>query len=350
MNNLPYLYGEPNVHGDLRSEMADFKVFELLPFTASGEGEHLFIHLQKTGVNTVFVARMLAKFFSVKEHAVSYAGLKDRFAVCQQYFSVHLPGNKSVDLSQLSIEGVEVLSAARHNKKLKTGTLLGNRFELILKNVTDIEVLNARWQQIIEHGVPNYFGEQRFGIEAGNLTRAKELFAGKKVKDKKKRGFYLSAARSFLFNQFVANRIENESFASLQPGDVCMLAGTQSVFLAEQVDQALINRLQQGDIDLTAPMWGRGQLMSKEDVQALEQNIADQHQEFAQGLEMFGLKQERRRIRLRLSTPKLEPLNENKVKVSFCLPAGCFATTIMRELLQYQDLTERKNANLNEHS
>ncbi|MGJ8691973.1 MAG: tRNA pseudouridine(13) synthase TruD [Thalassotalea sp.] len=336
---LPYLHGKPTAQGDLRTQMSDFKVFELLPFQISGEGEHVVLHVRKTGLNTIFVANQLAKCFGVKEAHVSYAGLKDRFAVCEQYFSVHLPGKAEVDASTIKIDGVEVLSISRHNKKIRIGSLLGNRFELTLRNINNPETLSAQWQKITELGVPNYFGEQRFGIEQGNLTRALELFAGKKVKDKKKRGMYLSAARSLLFNQTVAKRIQAEQFNTLFAGDVCMLAGSQSVFLAEAVDDALTQRLHEFDIDLTAPMWGRGQLMSSNEVQFNEQAIADQYADFSQGLESLGLKQERRKIRLTLQAPTFN-LTGDVLNVSFCLPSGCYATTILRELIEYQDIHE----------
>ncbi|MDX2370638.1 MAG: tRNA pseudouridine(13) synthase TruD, partial [Colwellia sp.] len=193
---LTYLHGKPQSSGLLRSQKNDFKVFEQLPFSPIGEGEHLFIYIRKTGANTVFVARELAKYFKVKEQLVSYAGLKDRFAVTEQWFGVHVPGKQVYDLQDLTIEGVEVLEYARHNKKLRTGALTGNRFELILRHVTDLQALHKRWNDIVEQGVPNYFGEQRFGIDGGNIDKALALFSGTKVKDKKKRGMYLSAARS----------------------------------------------------------------------------------------------------------------------------------------------------------
>jgi tRNA pseudouridine13 synthase len=343
MNDLAYLHGKPISTGDLRTHKSDFKVFELLPFQASGDGEHLFLHIKKTGVNTGFVAKQLASYFSVKDFAVSYAGLKDRFAVCEQYFSVHLPGKNITDLSNLQIDGVEILSLQRHNKKLRIGSLLGNRFELTLRNVTDIEALKERWKIISEIGVPNYFGEQRFGIDGGNLERAKTLFSGQKVKDKKKRGMYISAARSFLFNDVVNQRINNQTFDRFMIGDVAMLSGTQSVFVSDVVDETLIKRHQEGDIDITAPMWGRGRLMSTHDVLLLEQAVADTHDTFSQGLEHAGLNQERRKIRLSLQMPKLS-VDGTTVVLSFCLPSGCYATTILRELIHYQDLTQRFNA------
>jgi tRNA pseudouridine13 synthase len=335
-----YLHKKPSATGQLRASMADFKVFEQLPFSPSGEGEHLFIHIRKIGANTVFVARQLARYFEVKESLVSYAGLKDRFAITEQWFAVHVPGKQVYDLSDVEIEGVEILSYCRHHKKLRTGALSGNRFELTLTKVSDVDQVQQRWQQIVDKGVPNYFGEQRFGINGGNLDRASELFAGTKVKDKKKRGIYLSAARSHLFNAIVSQRIEQGHFEHLIGGDVCMLAGTQSVFVADDIDPALTARLEQKDIDITAPLWGAGELMTGQDVAIFEQSIADQHPEFCAGLAKFGLKQERRRIRLILTEPSIS-IEQDTVQLGFVLAQGSYATTILKELLDYQDMTER---------
>jgi tRNA pseudouridine13 synthase len=338
--SLQYLYTQPQSTGQLRSEMSDFKVFERLPFEPCGEGEHLFIHIRKTGANTLVVARELAKYFKVKEGLVSYAGLKDRFAVTEQWFGIHLPGKTVYDLSNLAIEGVEVLSVKRHNKKLRIGALSGNRFELVLRKVSHIDDVLRRWAAVSQFGVPNYFGEQRFGINGGNLDRALELFQGKKVKDKKKRGLYLSAARSEIFNQIISQRIENNQFESLSIGDVFMLSGTQSVFLAEAIDKTIMQRFQEKDIDLTAALWGAGELMSQGESQQLEQEIANEYSDFCQGLVKFGLKQERRRIRLSLTEGQITSGNDT-ITLSFFLPSGCYATTILRELINYQDMTER---------
>ena len=340
-----YLHGKPESKGLLRSQISDFQVFEELPFLPCGEGEHLFVHIRKTGANTVFVARELAKYFEVKEQLVSYAGLKDRFAVTQQWFGVHVPGKQEYNLDDLNIEGVEILSYKRHNKKLRTGALTGNRFELILREVTAIKAFTERWQQIIEQGVPNYFGEQRFGIGGGNIERALSLFSGQKVKDKKKRGIYLSAARSHIFNGVLNERIEQQCFDKVAIGDVLMLAGTQSVFHLDEVDSTIKQRFINKDVDITAPMWGAGELMTSNEPLALEQEIATKNHAFCEGLPRFGLKQERRRIRLTVSDTDIELLSaqddNNAVKISFFLPSGCYATTVLRELLNYQDMTTR---------
>lgn len=335
-----YLYGEPTLSGQLRSEMSDFKVFEQLPFEPCGEGEHLFIHVRKTGANTIFVANQLAKYFKVQERLVSYAGLKDRFAVTEQWFGIHVPGLQQYDLSDLNIEGVEILSYSRHNKKLRIGALAGNKFELKLRNVSDTNELSRRWHAITQFGVPNYFGEQRFGIDGGNIEKAQSLFSGMKVKDKKKRGMYLSAARSIIFNQVVSQRIKDNSFERLTSGDVFMLSGTQSVFLVDEIDDEIRQRFQVKDIDLTAPLWGAGELMTKDESLVFEQNVSQQYLDFCQGLAKFGLKQERRRIRLCISKENISVENTT-VTLSFFLPAGSYATTVLRELLNYQDMTER---------
>ncbi|MBU2869259.1 tRNA pseudouridine(13) synthase TruD [Colwellia sp. E2M01] len=340
-----YLHGKPESSGLLRNEISDFKVYEKLPFLPCGEGEHLFIHIRKTGANTVFVARELAKYFEVKEQLVSYAGLKDRFAITEQWFGVHVPGKQEYNLDDLNIDGVEVLSYQRHNKKLRTGGLLGNNFEITLREVTAIKAFTQRWDNIVKHGVPNYFGEQRFGINGGNIDRALGLFSGQKVKDKKKRGMYLSAARSHIFNRVISERIKQQCFDQVAVGDVLMLAGTQSVFHLDAVDNTIKQRLIDKDVDITAPMWGAGELMTTDEPLLLEQKIAAENPEFCQGLPRFGLKQERRRIRLTVSETDIELLNspetENAIKISFFLPAGCYATTILRELLNYQDMTTR---------
>jgi tRNA pseudouridine13 synthase len=340
-----YLHGKPEATGLLRSQMSDFKVFEQLPFLPIGEGEHLFIKVRKIGANTVFVARELAKYFKVKEGLVSYAGLKDRFAVAEQWFGVHVPGKQVYDLSDLVIDGIEVLEYKRHNKKLRTGALTGNNFELTLRNVSAVEKLVQRWQDIITKGVPNYFGEQRFGIDGGNIDRALSLFSGSKVKDKKKRGMYLSAARSCIFNSMINERIKLSLFDEIIDGDVLMLAGTQSVFHVDNVDDTVKQRLIDKDVDITASMWGAGELMTTEAALILEKGVAELHSEFAQGLPKFGLKQERRRIRLNISDTDIIVLpaenNQVDVKISFFLPAGCYATTVLRELIVYQDMTTR---------
>ena len=142
----------------------------------------------------------------------------------------------------------------------------------------------------------------------------------------------------------VAKRITDKAFEQLQVGDVCMLAGTQSVFPVDEVDEVLVKRLAEFDVDITAPMWGSGRLMTSHSVEIFELSALAEFKTFTEGLEKFGLKQERRKIRLTVQMPKIS-LDNNTVVLSFCLPSGCYATTILRELIQYQDLTQRVDHN-----
>ncbi len=342
IEQFAYLLGKPPVTGDLRSCKEDFQVIEKLPFVPCGEGEHVFIKVRKTGVNTVQVARYFAQYFAVTDNQVSYAGLKDRFAVTEQWFSIHLPGKQIIALDEFKHLGVEVLFSTRHNKKLRIGALSGNQFTIVLRNVSDVDELSRRWHVICASGVPNYFGEQRFGIDGGNLTSASQLFAGAKVKNKKKRGLYLSAARSFLFNQQVHHRLLDNCFEQLMVGDVMMLAGSQSVFSLDAVDQDIQRRFTEQDINITAAMWGTGALMTKETPLSRELAVKQEFAEFCHGLSRFGLKQERRKIRLTMSDATISiDQQDGRVDLSFTLAAGCFATAILRELLAYRDLTER---------
>ena len=138
----------------------------------------------------------------------------------------------------------------------------------------------------------------------------------------------------------ISERIEKTLFDSVIKGDVLMLAGTQSVFVADEVDETLKQRLIEKDVDITAPMWGAGDLMTIEEAAELENSVTSKYPEICVGLPRFGLKQERRKIRLSLNNPKVE-INDDTAILSFELPAGSFATTVFRELLDYTDMTER---------
>jgi tRNA pseudouridine13 synthase len=339
--SLAFCYQQPSVTANFKSVMSDFQVIEHLPYELTGEGEHLYIRVRKTGCNTLFVVRQLAKYFGVPERQVSYAGLKDRFSVSEQWFSVHLPGKNITIGHDVEITGIEIIQQQRHNKKLQNGALSGNAFVITLRDVSDLTTLTQRWHRIVQQGVPNYFGEQRFGIEQQNIAQAKLMFQGKRIRDRKLRGLYLSAARSLIFNQIVSERINRQMFHHLIAGDVCMLAGSQSIFDSEHLDDDLIRRHQQGDIDITAPLWGCGELRTQGVIRELEQHVADQYSALCEGLMNAGLKQERRRIRLLPQQATLKTA-ENIAYLSFFLPKGCYATTVLRELVDYTDRSQQQ--------
>lgn len=333
---LPYVFGGPPARGLLRVEPDDFRVEEELGFEPSGHGEHAFLLIEKTGANTDWVARQLASAAGVAPVAVGYAGLKDRHAVTRQSFSVQLPGKADPDWSTLDIPGVSVLSAARHNRKLKRGAHRGNRFRIRLRNVSgDVAAIEARLASMRLRGVPNYFGEQRFGVDGRNLELAAALFAGRRL-PRDQRGFALSAARSQLFNDILASRVVAGNWDQALPGEVWMLGGSHAIFGPEALTEALRARLDAFDIHPTGAMWGRGELRSTDEVRALEASVAAGAATLAEGLERAGLEQERRALRLSIGDLDWihDPPNSSLV-VEFRLGAGAFATSVLRELCEW---------------
>src|ERR1700735_4227497 len=216
---LPRAYGAPSLAARLRSTPEDFRVEEVLGYDAEGQGEHALLWVEKRGANTDWVARELAKFAGVSPVAVGYAGLKDRHAVTRQTFSVRLAGKPDPDWSTFPHADVKVLAATRHSRKLKRGALRGNRFVLVLREAQgDRDAAEQVLQQIAARGVPNYFGEQRFGREGGNVAQARAMFAGRRV-ERDKRSFLLSAARSQIFNDVLAARVERGAWDTPLDGE-----------------------------------------------------------------------------------------------------------------------------------
>ncbi len=332
---LQYLYTAPQVTALLRQQPDDFIVEEQLNFTPSGAGEHILLYIEKVGQNTQYVAKQLAELTGLRARDISYAGLKDRHAVTRQWFCFKWPIKQALDWQSWQLEGCTVLDMQRHYRKLRLGALKANLFQIRLRQVSDCSEVLKRAEQVAQ-GVPNYYGEQRFGIDGGNLTLARQLFAGQGISDRKLRGLALSAARSFVFNQQVSARIKSGLFQRVVDGDVLQLNGTGSVFRVAEADDVLQQRLDTQDVHLTAVLAGMGEPMVSAAAAKFEQQVLMQHSELVQGLEAFRLKAERRAIRL---VPQQLTLQQhgNDIALRFALPAGCFATSVLRELVMYQD-------------
>ncbi|GAB2610168.1 tRNA pseudouridine(13) synthase TruD [Novilysobacter erysipheiresistens] len=327
----------------IRTTPEDFRVEELPGFEPSGSGEHLLLTIEKRGINTAFAARRIAEWAGVGEMAIGYAGLKDRHAVTRQRFSVHLPKKVAPDLSLLDSEDgderLRVVDHAWHSRKLPRGALAGNRFVLVLREVQgERKAIESRLRMIGERGVPNYFGEQRFGRGGDNLGAALSMFAGRRV-GREQRGMLLSAARSELFNRVLGQRVAagnwdaNGGDGTLD-GEVWMLDGSRSVFGPEPFTETLAQRLASFDIHPTGPLWGRGGLRSSTAVQALELAALadDESARLRAGLEAAGLKQERRSLRLRPADLAWSWLADDVLELAFALPAGTYATVVLAEL------------------
>lgn len=339
---LPLAYGAPLWQtAQIRTTPDDFQVDELPAFEATGEGEHLLLEIRKRDANTLHVAKRLAQWASLPEMAVSYAGMKDRHAVTTQRFSVHLPKRVAPEIALLDDAEMQVVSSTWHNRKLQRGALAGNRFKLVLRNVDgEPAAISARLQQIAERGLPNWFGEQRFGRDGGNVPAALAMFGGRRMR-RDQRSLLLSAARSALFNRVLAMRVEQGTWDQSLDGEVWLLDGSRSVFGPEPWSEVLAERLARFDIHPSAPLWGAGELRSTEAARALELAALADEESLAlrAGLEAEGLKQERRSLRLRPALLQHQWLHAGVLELSFALPPGCYATALLHELGPVADVS-----------
>ena len=336
MHNLHFLLGKPQQAGRLKAEFADFIVKEELGYSLAGEGEFVAIKVRKTNANTLFVGEKLAEFAGVSAKNMSYAGLKDRHAITEQWFCLHLAGKATPDFSQFQLDDVEILEITRHNRKIRVGSLDGNHFELLLRDVVESDELALRLERLQAVGFPNYFTEQRFGRDGYNLTQAQRWAAGEiQVNDRKKRSFYLSAARSEIFNLIVSDRIAAGLVDQVLEHDIVQLAGSNSWFVAQANELEELNkRLDSGDILLTAALIGEN---------SLEQTASERERAIVaeQTLLLNLMKKARMNAARRTMLCKPENLRwqfePEGLRLQFFLPAGSYATGLVRELMTIKE-------------
>ena len=329
----PRVHDLPGTTCTFRAAPEDFFVDEILGFELTGSGPHLWVQVEKTGLNTRDVVEALASVVGCRAMEIGHAGLKDKNAVTRQWFSLPLPG--SLQTTALLGGQALVLQQQRNSRKLRPGIHRGNRFRIRLREIGyDGDKLVAAASRLAASGVPNYFGPQRFGLDGGNVAMARALFAGELAKTTRfRRGLYLSAARAYLFNAVLARRVTDGSWDRLLPGDVMALAGSHSVFAAQADDPDLDRRLQSGDIHPTGPLWGKGLLMTTAVVASLESEVVSSYQDLAAGIEAAGMKQERRPLRVLPEGLQVEPVDGQQLVLEFTLPAGAYATSVVRELV-----------------
>ena len=333
-----FAHGGPAGSGAIRTRPEDFQVVEDIGYAPSGDGEHLWLEIEKRGMNTVDVAARLARLAEVTPRSVGFGGLKDRNAVTRQPFSIQMPGRENPDWSDWSDEGMRIVHAARHHRKIQRGRLAGNRFELVVRELEgDRRELEERLRRIAELGVPNGFGEQRFG--GNNIARAHRLFRGelRRKPSKSKRGFYLSAARSLIFNQVLERRILSGTWNRVLDGEIVMLDGSRSTFAADAADPQIQARCKAQDLHPTGPLVGEGDTGVTAEVAALEAEIIAGQQELADGLAKFRLKADRRPLRMRVIDLDWAFDDDAALVLKFALRSGCYATAVLRELLEYRD-------------
>lgn len=328
--SLPSAHGPPVARGRIRRQPEDFQVFEDLGFAPDGEGEHWLVLVRKRQCNTPDAARWLAEALDLPAGAVTWAGLKDRHAVTEQWLGVHAPG--IAPQWPVDTAGIQLLGAYRHRRKLRIGALRGNRFHLVLRQVEgDPGAIHRRLIAIARHGVPNYFGAQRFGVEGGNLAGALRLFAGRRERNRTRRGLYLSAARSFLFNRVLAARVVDDSWNRALPGDLMTFSGSRSLFLADG-ETAEDPRLHRLDLHPTGPLPGEGGKQPAGLPLEEESRVLGDYADLSRGLAAARMTADRRALRLPVEALHWRQLDGDVWEIGFTLPAGAYATSVLREI------------------
>jgi len=339
---LARVFGEPEVQAQFKSVPEDFRLVEELGFALTGAGEHACLRIRKTGVTTQDVVRQLARLSGIREFDVGYGGLKDRQGVCEQWFSLYQPVPAPLDVDGLAERGIEVLESCRNSRKIRRGSHRANRFRIRLRDLqwrsgygdsTALHNVEERLALIASRGVPNYFGDQRFGREQGNVAQARQMFAGElRLAKGYKRGLLLSAARSQVFNAVLSERVRQLVWDAQLDGDVWNLDGSDSVFEAAQWTDTLESRLRAFDIHPTGPLWGAGPLRSAGEARALELAVSTQWQDLCDGLEAAGLSQARRALRLPVQDLQWQAMENGDLDIEFALPPGTYATAVLREV------------------
>lgn len=332
INSLAYSQGTPEARAIIRSQAEDFQVEELSAFEPDHDGDHVWLVIKKRHTNTDWVARQLAEHAGVKPLDVGYAGIKDRHAVTTQSFTVNISGKQEPDWSELNCDEITILEVTRHRRKLKRGSLLGNRFQLILRHFEGCkETTEARLKFIAEHGVPNYFGSQRFGFN--NLQHAHALLVDKvQIKERHKRSLYISSARSFLFNTVLSERVEQGLWNRSMAGDRLIDPETEQLLITGAANSNLDVYLDNMKAHPTAPLWGQGLLQTTGKTLKFEQEILSNHSDWLTGLEHVGLQQQRRATRLEAKNLQWNWVDHSTLQLQFDLTSGSYATSVLREI------------------
>lgn len=329
----PLAWGRPVARAHLREQPEDFQVDELLDVDLSGEGEHVWLQVRKRDCNTRDVLVSLARFAGVSPSVVGYSGLKDKRAVCTQWFSVPVPIHAGTDFSGWQMGGCELLVQRRHSRKLRPGTHRGNRFRLRLTGLqARPAALGDRLQLLREHGVPNGFGEQRFGHARRNILAVLAAQEGHgRRPDRHVGALWLSAARSFLFNEVLRQRVADGSWLQALPGDVLMLDGSGSLFVAEQPDDTVQARVRAGDLHVSGPLWGEGGAQPRGLAADVEASALKPYHSLMQYITRRRGSMHRRPLRVRVPDLEWSMDGANTLVLAFALPSGSFATAVVRE-------------------
>jgi tRNA pseudouridine13 synthase len=329
----PRAFGETPVSGALRVELSDFDVEEHLGFAPDGGDAHRLLLVEKSGANTGFVARALAVRAGRPAGDIGFAGQKDRRAVARQWFSVPA-SRETASFVGYSGDGFRVLAEHPHSRKLRRGSLAGNRFHIRVRGLQgDARAIAARIAEVAAAGVPNYYGGQRFGREGANLRRVRDwLSSGRLPRNREPRAYLLSSARSLGFNAVLAARVAAGTWNRLLPGEVVNLSGSRSVFASEFPDEGLQRRLAEGDVSPTGPLCGAGGVLPGGEAARVESAALAAVAPVPACLAAIGMRGDRRALVLRPQRFR-HRIEGDLLDVEFELPRGAFATSVLREIV-----------------
>jgi tRNA pseudouridine13 synthase len=333
--DLPHAWGEVALTGRIRERVEDFQVREVLSFTPDGAGEHLWLEIEKTGLTTPEAQQLLARAFKLSPRDVQYAGLKDRQALTTQWFSLSVGMKRGTGELPPLPAGLRVLQTLKNSRKLRRGSHRGNRFVLTVRGLHgDTSGLGQRLALIAREGIPNYFGAQRFGHDGGNLRALQAWWQeGARAPSRMLRGILLSAARGFLFNAVLAERVGRGNWNRLVEGDCPNLDGTSRQFAASAAtDAELLERLARLDIHPTGPLWGKGEAEASGAALVLEQDVLNRHAWLCDGLIREGLEHARRPLRVAVRNLR-HALDGDRLQLEFELTSGAYATAVLREVV-----------------
>lgn len=332
-SDLPTVTPEAaGIGGSIRLTPEDFAVVEQPLYLPSGRGSHAYFRIEKINLSTRDVQRALIAA-GIPANNIGLAGLKDKVARTEQWLSVPRAHQALAATTLAATDGVRILEESRHSNKLGIGHLLGNTFEIRIRGVAPhaVKAAQATLDALVERGLPNYFGPQRFGRGGRNAIDGWRLLQGEHVPgDIRLKRFFLSALQSQIFNLLLAARIHDGLFQGLVDGDWARKHDTGGTF--EVASAALeVSRAVAGDISATLPLHGKKVKMSSAAAGEREQRILDQLD--VRWPQLAARHGDRRLSRIFVRDAHVGTADDG-VKLTFSLPKGSYATVLLREVMK----------------
>ena len=339
----------PGLGGTIKTLPEDFEVEEIPAYEPCGHGEHLYVWLEKRDISAEYLQRLIVRKLNLAASEIGMAGLKDRHALTRQYISI--PANAESRLPALEGEGIRVLRCQRHTNKLRTGHVRGNHFKIMIRDARPetSTVFNQYRDHFREVGLVNYFGPQRFGKDGETAELGWSLLQrqGKKIKSPFLRKLALSAAQSLLFNLYVIRRSADQLLHQVLAGDVMIKIPSGAKFTVEdpQREQERFNRR---EIVISGPIFGKSMFPARADAAEREKAILTQAELNPESFAGFGalLEGTRRALLIFIDNLTIETTAEG-ILVQFSLPAGCYATNLLGEIMKTK-LPREDNPSLQE--